>query len=145
MNISAIRFTCVGNSGHSSRFHENAAADKMQSVLEKFLAFQRSEKEKLKNNPDWTLGDVTTMNLTIISGGVQLNVVPAEFTLNFDVRISVTENIEQLERNIYQWCAEAGSDVKVHFLVKCQRIEPTKLDESNPYWIAFKDVLTNEL
>ena len=34
------------------------------------------EKAKLEADPSKTLGDVNTVNLTIINGGVQTNVVP---------------------------------------------------------------------
>ena len=33
---------------------------------------------RLKSNPNLTLGDVTTTNMTIVEGGVQANVIPAE-------------------------------------------------------------------
>ena len=34
------------------------------------------------------LGDVTTVNLTGLEGGVQQNVVPSEFIAKFDIRVS---------------------------------------------------------
>ena len=34
------------------------------------------------------LGDVTTVNLTGLEGGVQQNVVPSEFVAKFDIRVS---------------------------------------------------------
>ena len=33
---------------------------------------------RLKTNPDMSLGDVTTTNMNMIGGGVQMNVVPSE-------------------------------------------------------------------
>lgn len=39
---------------------------------------------------------------------------------------------------IRSWCKEAGDDVTIEFEQKNPKIESTKLDESNPYWIAFK-------
>ena len=40
------------------------------------------EKAKLQADPSKTLGDVTTVNLTIINGGVQTNVVPDKYSIN---------------------------------------------------------------
>ena len=37
------------------------------------------EKAKLEADPSKTLGDVNTVNLTIINGGVQTNVVPDKY------------------------------------------------------------------
>ena len=46
------------------------------------------------------LGDVTTVNLTYMSGGVQMNVVPNEFTVGFDIRITPTTNMEEFEAKV---------------------------------------------
>lgn len=35
------------------------------------------------------MGDVTNINLTMINGGVQTNVVPADIKLIFDIRLAV--------------------------------------------------------
>lgn len=40
------------------------------------MDFREQEVRKLDNNPDLTIGDVTTVNLTMLSGGIQTNVVP---------------------------------------------------------------------
>ena len=44
-----------------------------------FLLCRAQEKAKLQADPNKTLGDVTTVNLTIINGGVQTNVVPDKY------------------------------------------------------------------
>lgn len=51
--------------------------------------FRSNEVKKLANNPELTLGDVTTVNLTMLNGGVQGNVVPPEAKLVFDVRVAI--------------------------------------------------------
>lgn len=47
------------------------------------------EEKKLENNPHFTIGDVTTINLTMINGGVQDNVVPPMINVGFDIRIAL--------------------------------------------------------
>lgn len=42
---------------------------------------------------------------------------------------------------IKQWCAEAGSGVTYEFEQKDLYVPPTKVDNSNPYWVAFKEAL----
>ena len=55
-----------------------------------------------------TKGDITTVNLTMMSGGVQMNVVPDNFTLGFDMRITPTTDIVQFEKMIRDWCDEVS-------------------------------------
>ena len=60
-----IKITCPGSPGHGSRFLENTAGEKAQKVINKLLEFRAEEKARLESNPDLTLGDVTTVNLTL--------------------------------------------------------------------------------
>lgn len=48
---------------------ENTAGEKASYILNKFYEFRKQEQKKLKNNPTLTLGDVTTVNLTILQVG----------------------------------------------------------------------------
>jgi len=57
----------------------------------------------------------------------------------FDIRITPSVDHDEFEATIKRWCEEAGSDVTYSFEEKNPKIENTKLDESNPYWIAFKN------
>lgn len=41
-----------------------------------------------------TLGDVTTVNLTMLKGGVAYNVIPSEMDITFDLRIPPTVNLQ---------------------------------------------------
>ena len=50
-----------------------------QSVINSALEFRAEQESKLSNDSKLTIGDVTTINLTKVEGGVQLNVIPAEF------------------------------------------------------------------
>ena len=59
-----LKVKCKGNPGHGSRFIEGTAAEKLQYVINQFLDFRQKEKDRLESNPDYTLGDVTTVNLT---------------------------------------------------------------------------------
>jgi len=73
-----------------------------------------------------------------LQGGVQNNVIPAELKATFDIRITPSVDHEELEATIKRWCEEAGPDVTYSFEAKDPKIENTKLDDSNPFWIAFK-------
>ncbi|CAG9760516.1 unnamed protein product [Ceutorhynchus assimilis] len=138
-NIWHLRIHCPGTPGHGSLLLENTAGEKVSYILNKFFEFRKEEKKKLADNPNLTLGDVTTVNLTQISGGVQSNVVPPELVITIDCRIAVTVENKQWEKQIKQWCKEAGSDVWIEWEQKEPQVPATKIDNSNPYWVAFKD------
>jgi aminoacylase len=48
-------------------------------------------------------------------------------------------DIKKWEETINQWCKEAGPGIRIEYEQKQPQIPPTKLDNSNPYWIAFKE------
>lgn len=140
-----MQFKCSGTSGHGSLMLENTAAEKLQYLLNKFLDFRTAEKRKLEKNSELTLGDVTTVNLTILEGGVQYNLVPPTFTLTFDIRISIDLKHSVFEEMINGWCEEAGGDIQIIYVSKQPYVVPTKIDDSNPFWMAFKSVMNDDL
>lgn len=49
---------------------------------------------RLNTSECFTLGDVTTVNMTMVNGGVAYNVIPAEMDVSFDLRIPPTVNLQ---------------------------------------------------
>lgn len=49
---------------------------------------------RLKSDSSLTLGDVTSLNLTMLEGGVSFNVVPSEMAVGFDIRIPPTVDLK---------------------------------------------------
>lgn len=47
------------------------------------------QSQRLAEDPDLTIGDVTSVNLTKASGGVQSNVIPSQLMLCFDIRLAL--------------------------------------------------------
>ncbi|KAM8929987.1 aminoacylase-1-like [Pelodytes ibericus] len=132
-----ITVHCRGDPGHGSRFIENSAATKLHFVISKFLEFREKEKKRLESDPSITLGDVTTVNMTKVSGGVSCNVVPSEMSATFDLRVSPTVNLKEFESQIEGWCRGAGSDVTWEYHQKCMNQQITTPHDSNPWWKAF--------
>lgn len=52
------------------------------------MDFRDSETIKLENDPEFWVGDMTTLNITQINGGVQNNVVPPYLEIVCDMRIA---------------------------------------------------------
>uniref|UniRef100_A0A3Q1AHB6 N-acyl-aliphatic-L-amino acid amidohydrolase n=1 Tax=Amphiprion ocellaris TaxID=80972 RepID=A0A3Q1AHB6_AMPOC len=132
-----ITVHCPGRPGHGSRFVENTAAEKLRHVINSFLDFREKEKHRLNTSECFTLGDVTTVNMTMVKGGVAYNVIPAEMDVSFDLRIPPTVNLQDFERQIKQWCKEAGEDVTYEFAQKHMNQSVTSTDENDPWWSAF--------
>lgn len=82
-----MELTCNGQSGHGSSPLENTCGEKVRYLLDKFMDYRRNEINRVMGNVN--LGDVTGVNLTMINGGIQTNVVPAEIKIVFDIRLAV--------------------------------------------------------
>uniref|UniRef100_A0A671YEL4 N-acyl-aliphatic-L-amino acid amidohydrolase n=1 Tax=Sparus aurata TaxID=8175 RepID=A0A671YEL4_SPAAU len=132
-----ITVHCPGSPGHGSRFVENTAAEKLRHVMNSFLDFREKEKHRLNTSECFTLGDVTTVNMTMVKGGVAYNVIPAEMDVSFDLRIPPTVNLQEFERQIKQWCKEAGEDVTYEFAQKHMNQNVTSTEENDPWWSTF--------
>ncbi|RKP23607.1 hypothetical protein SYNPS1DRAFT_3249, partial [Syncephalis pseudoplumigaleata] len=72
-----IHVTAHGNTGHGSQFIAGTAASKLVGFINEMLKF-REEQEQLMKDKQLRLGEVTTVNLNLLKGGVQINVVPEE-------------------------------------------------------------------
>ncbi|XP_016960378.1 aminoacylase-1 [Drosophila biarmipes] len=125
-----------GTAGHGSLLLPDTAGVKLNYVLNKLSEFRDSQIQRLKNDQSINIGDVTTVNLTQLSGGVQSNVVPPLLEAIFDMRLSITLDLVAFEQQIRKWCEEAGGGIKIEFPQKEAYVAPTKLDDSNPYWLA---------
>lgn len=125
----------AGVPGHASLLHDNTAAEKLMYVVNRIMEWRTAEKTKLSQGMD--IGQVTSVNMTMLNGGCQLNVVPPEFSAGFDVRLAVDAD-SSLEDIIIGWCNESGDGVSLEVVKKNERTTPTKLDDSNFWWLKFK-------
>lgn len=134
-----ITVHCRGDPGHGSRFIENTAASKLHSVINSFLGLREKERKRLQSNPQLSLGDVTTVNMTKVNGGVSCNVIPSEMSVTFDLRIPPTVNLQEFESKIEGWCRAAGDQVTWEYHQKCMNERITTPNDTNPWWKAFSD------
>ncbi|KAI3418826.1 hypothetical protein GPALN_007926 [Globodera pallida] len=139
-----LKIICPGAPGHGSRFIENTAGPKLTSILTNFNAFRERQRQLLLSDPKLRLGDVTSVNLTKVEGGVQSNVIPAQFVAYFDMRVTPTDDLQKVEEMIAAWCKEAGTDVTYEFIQKGTGKGVTSTDPSDPWWAAFSSVLSEE-
>ena len=69
-------------------------------MINRLLGLREEERQRLASNPSLSLGDVTTVNLTMVEGGVLANVVPDQFRLTFDIRIPPTRSAPDFEAQL---------------------------------------------
>ncbi|ELT90864.1 hypothetical protein CAPTEDRAFT_184037 [Capitella teleta] len=135
-----IEVTCPGAPGHGSRFVENDAGTKMRKIIDSFMDYRENQKAKMEGDPKVKLGDVTTVNFTMVEGGVQMNVIPSELKAKFDVRVTPHQNLEEFEAMLNKWCQEAGEGVAIKFLQKNTNQALTSISSEDPWWKAFSGV-----
>jgi len=134
-----LEIRCEGPPGHGSRFINDNAPEKLRRILNSVLDYRDKQQKILENsNSCLTLGDVTTVNLTRVNGGIANNLVPAEISAVFDFRIAPTVDLDVLEKQIKDWCEEAGNNVSFSFIQKTEKQKMTTHDDTSPWWRAFK-------
>jgi aminoacylase len=138
-----LQITCTGNTGHGSRFIEKTAGEKLRKILDKTLDYREEQKKILESNCScMKLGDVTTLNLTRIEGGIANNIVPAVFIANFDIRITPKTDLVEFENQIQKWIKEAEDDdsgsISYRFLTKKEdQFFLSETDDDNVWWKSF--------
>lgn len=88
-----------GQSGHGSEFLDDTPGEKLNYVVNKLTEYRKSEKKKLREG-NYPNGNVTSINLTILKGGLQSNLIPADMTATFDIRLSINSDIDDFEKQV---------------------------------------------
>ncbi|BFZ10856.1 hypothetical protein BsWGS_13895 [Bradybaena similaris] len=138
-NVWWLEVTCPGSPGHGSAFLKNTAGEKVQKIINTLLDFRAQQERRLQEDSSLSLGDVISVNLTMLKGGVQFNVVPDSMIAGFDIRVPPTEDLVGFEKTVSRWCAEAGDGVTFRYIHHTMDDKTTKLDHTNPWWVAFHD------
>jgi len=135
----------TGQPGHGSQFLPNTCGEKLRRVVESFMAFRDEEEKRLKENPHLQLGDVTTVNLTMLEGGVQFNVVPACLSVGFDIRIPPSVDLGAFEGRLRGWCGAAGEGVELDFVLHPLEQPVTCVEDGKcSWWDTFRGACDKE-
>ncbi|KAI8831265.1 hypothetical protein BC829DRAFT_437834 [Chytridium lagenaria] len=136
----------TGNVGHGSQFIQDPAPAKLLRVLSKFLSWRDTQEALFKfgvksdgSRRPLDLGDVTTVNLTMLKAGIQFNVVPGEAWGGLDIRISPWVDLVGFENMIKGWCEEEEG-VTYSFEQKFDSNDVTPVDDTNPWFVALREV-----
>ncbi|KAL4709645.1 hypothetical protein ACJJTC_007376 [Scirpophaga incertulas] len=138
-NIWHLKVICPGKSGHGSLLLPDNNGEKIRYIIDKFMDLRAESKKMLEQDPSLTIGDVTSVNLTMLKGGIQNNVVPEKLSVSFDIRLALMIDQDDFENTVKKWCSEAGTDVTYEFEQKDPNVPATPVDNTNPFWLAFKE------
>ncbi|KHJ96350.1 N-acyl-L-amino-acid amidohydrolase [Oesophagostomum dentatum] len=130
-----LEITCTGSPGHGSKF---------QSIINSALAFREEQRAILKSDPSKRLGDVITVNLTKVEGGVMVNILPEKFTLLLDIRLPPNADFKEMDKRLADWCKKAGPGVTCRFLIKNEFLNVTSTAGDDPFWAAFVKSMKDE-
>lgn len=136
-----VKVTCKGEPGHGALLDIDNAGEKFYTILSKFMSLRAEEKRKTLPPINTFIGDVTTINLTQVEGGVMVNVLPEVLSATFDVRIAPDVDLDEFGNMIEAWCKEAGEGVTFEYLVKNPQVYSTKTDGSVPFWNSLVEVI----
>lgn len=136
-----VHFKINGKPGHGLQLFPGTVGEKANYLLNKLMEYRATQVKLLEGKPANYLSSVTTVNLTRVSGGVQNNVIPPQMTLTFDMRLAIDVDHDKWIQQLNQWCEEAGGDIEIVFEMQQPKVAPTKVDESNKYWVAFKEAI----
>lgn len=155
-----------GQSGHGARLFANSPGEKLNYVVGKFMELRKEELRKF-SELKYSYGNLTSINLTILKGGVLRNVVPAEMSATFDIRLAVQVDVDEFIQMVFilyylrivlienmlkfgvssynfsyqkieNWCNDAGGNITINYLDRGVKGGITKTDDTNPFWVAFK-------
>jgi len=131
-----IKIRCPGNPGHGSRFVENTAAEKVNYMMNKLLGWRKQEEDRMKAG-NLLLGEVTTVNVTGLEGGEQVNVVPSEMVMTVDIRATPSMAVEEVEKRVKGWMEEAGEGLELEYIQEAPNQIPTSISPEDPFWAGF--------
>ncbi|OLY81847.1 Aminoacylase-1 [Smittium mucronatum] len=130
-----VTFTANGNTGHGSQFIQGTAIEKMLPVINYMMNLRAECKAKYDSvDPRYRLiksGDSTTINLTQVEGGTQPNVVPAFYSVTFDIRVTPHEDINEFRKKITDMATSFGVETRFHRPDEFSSL--TKIDKSNVF------------
>ncbi|GAA30793.2 aminoacylase [Clonorchis sinensis] len=131
-----VRFK--GVAGHGLTLLDGTAGEKLQLFLNRIMTFRAEEKARLdQSNGQLSLGDVTSVNLTMLGGGLQHNVLPTELSASFDVRLPPCMSFNTWKAKLDKWAEEVGGGAEFEFInvgFDSTSLSAEPDEKTDPYW-----------
>lgn len=158
--------TATGNTGHASRLLDDTAIEKLLGVMNRAMAFRKSQKTRLHGSCDHngcshsvaaktTLGDVVSLNITnmqagIVDGTEIYNVIPSSMHMGMDIRIPPHVPPSEIADTLTQWCRDAEKEAGVEsgltweYVLKNTNMVHNTTSTDNAWYSAISEVLRRE-
>ncbi|XP_022814277.1 aminoacylase-1-like isoform X2 [Spodoptera litura] len=138
-----MEFTVHGEGGHGSSIAEETAAEKLHKLMDTIMAYRENQKDimRTKNANDYT--GFNSININMFHGGQAPNIIPSKMSLVVDMRLAPEAEASEMQALVDSWVQEAGNGTELSYIRHEQVSLPTALDNSNPYWVTFKNTLNN--
>lgn len=108
------------------------------TVLRNFSEWRREETENLVRLRG-DLGQVNSVNITMLHAGKQHNVIPESAEATIDIRISPKYSLKELEAKINEFTRING--VSWSYKLKHDSSEISSIDPNDPYWSVITESL----
>ncbi|PVU99970.1 hypothetical protein BB559_000214 [Furculomyces boomerangus] len=141
----SVTFIAHGNTGHGSQFIEGTAIEKLLPIIYELTDLRDSELKGLNEMSGLKLinqGHFTSINLTILEGGKQANVVPATYSATFDIRVSPDRDYMEFMKYLQDLAAKYDCETKFEKTQHPSRVP--KLDTSNKFMKVFLDTCKSQ-
>ncbi|CAH8497278.1 unnamed protein product [Dicrocoelium dendriticum] len=133
-----------GVAGHGLSLLEGTAGEKLTCFLQRVANLRSAEKDRLdRSNGNLTLGDVTSVNLTMLAGGSQPNVLPSTLSAWFDVRLPPSVSLSAWKDQLNQWAEEAGGGIEFEYVTTAPdtwEAAPIPDEKTCPFWSTLTKV-----
>ncbi|OIW02426.1 hypothetical protein TanjilG_05019 [Lupinus angustifolius] len=149
-----LKIKATGQPGHGARMYDNSAMENLMKSVEIVSRFRESEfdvveagkaanSEVVSVNPVYVKAGVTSEN------GFVMNVQPSEAEAGFDLRLTPTTDPDELRRRIAAEWAPTARNMSYEIIEKgpirdlLGRPLMTVTNDSNPWWLVFKQAITS--
>lgn len=143
----------TGMPGHGSRMFDNSAMENLMKSIEVVSKFRENQFDLVKAGV-LANSEVISANAVYLKAGIPstngnfvMNMQPSEAEAGFDVRLPPTVDPDLLKKRIADEWAPATRNLSYHIVEKGPlrdykgRPLMTATNDSNPWWIVFKDAV----
>ncbi|CAK8537269.1 unnamed protein product [Lathyrus sativus] len=149
-----LKIKAKGQPGHGSKLYDNSAMENLMKSVEVVSKFRESQFDIVKAGKALN-SEVVSVNPVYLKAGVPtqdgfaMNVQPSEAEAGFDLRLTPTTDPEEMKRRIAAEWAPSVRNVSFEITEKgpnrdyLGRPLLTATNDSNPWWLVFKQAITS--
>ncbi|KAL3695059.1 hypothetical protein R1sor_008710 [Riccia sorocarpa] len=144
--------TAAGHPAHGSRLLDGMALEHLRFSLNAIADFRKSEFDKVKSG-EKAEGEIISINNVYLKAGTPsptgfvMNIQPSHAEAGFDMRVPPVADVDALQKRLDEEWAPASKNLTYRFVQKDKVTDNfgkpaiTAVDDSNPWWIMFKEAI----